>query len=417
MIAATVEELTPLIGTRPACRALGASPATIYRRRRPPQPRPARPRPTPARALSEPERQEVRDVLHSERFVDISPEETYATLLDEGTYLCSTRTMYRILAAHHGGVRDRRNQLTHPPYATPELLATRPNEVWSWDVSKLKGPAKWTYYYLYVILDVFSRYIVGWTVQHQETAQLAKALIEQAAEQQQITPKILTLHADRGGPMRSKPVAFLLADLGVTKTHSRPYTSTDNPYSESNFKTLKRVDEFARRTQRGRGGIELGKPRRRARPGRGNCRVRTRGSFRRSWSAPRRSSRRSTRRCNGCRTAPTPRARCAANQYLTAVWRRSPRRGAASPVPVVTQHRPAEGPGSHARFRRSQTDGWKPLSRISRPSEIMHRQVTVLEEPPSLCCLDHALCRGGEHRRDECVTRELEPRTEELGDH
>jgi len=247
MIAATVEELTPLIGTRPACRALGASAATIYRRRRPPAPRMPKPRPTPARALSGPERQQVLDVLHSERFVDVSPEETYATLLDEGTYLCSARTMYRILAAHHGGVRERRNQLTHPPYAKPELLAERPNELWSWDISKLKGPAKWTWFYLYVILDVFSRYIVGWVVQYRETAQLAKALIEQATEQQQITPKILTLHADRGSPMRAKPVAFLLADLGITKTHSRPYTSSDNPYSESNFKTLKYRPEFPER--------------------------------------------------------------------------------------------------------------------------------------------------------------------------
>jgi len=189
MIVATVEELTPIIGTRPACRALGASPATVYRRRRPSVPRPSRPRSTPARALSAPEGAQVLEVLHSERFVDVSPEETWATLLDEGSYLCSTRTMYRILAAHHGGVRDRRNQLNHPPYAKPELLAERPNELWSWDVSKLKGPAKWTYYYLYVILDVFSRYVVAWTVQHRETAQLAKALIEQAVEQQQITPK------------------------------------------------------------------------------------------------------------------------------------------------------------------------------------------------------------------------------------
>jgi putative transposase len=244
MIAATVEELTPLIGTRPACRALGASPATIYRRRRPPEPRPARPRPTPARALRASERAQVLEVLHSERFVDVSPEETYATLLDEGSYLCSTRTMYRLLAAHHGGVRERRNQLTHPPYAKPELLAERPNELWSWDVSKLKGPAKWTWFYLYVILDVFSRYIVGWTVQHRENATIATALIEQATTQQQIIPTILTLHADRGAPMRSKPVAFLLADLGVTKTHSRPYTSSDNPYSEANFKTLKYRPEF-----------------------------------------------------------------------------------------------------------------------------------------------------------------------------
>lgn len=164
MIAATVEQLTPIIGTRPACRALGASPATVYRRRRPPQPRAPRPRPTPARAVSEPEREAVLEVLHSERFVDVSPEEVFATLLDEGTYLASTRTMYRLLAAQHGGVRERRDQLTHPAYAKPELLAERPNELWSWDVSKLKGPAKWTWFYLYVIIDVFSRYIVGWTV-------------------------------------------------------------------------------------------------------------------------------------------------------------------------------------------------------------------------------------------------------------
>jgi putative transposase len=159
MIEATVEELTPLIGTRPACRALGASPATIYRRRRPPEPQTPKPRPTPARALTEPEREAVLEVLHSERFVDVSPEETWATLLDEGTYLCSPRTMYRILQAKHGGVRERRNQLTHPPYAKPELLAERPNELWSWDISKLKGPAKWTWFYLYVILDVFSRFV------------------------------------------------------------------------------------------------------------------------------------------------------------------------------------------------------------------------------------------------------------------
>ena len=220
MICETVEELTPIIGTRPACRAVGASVASVYRHRRPPAPRPARPRPMPERALSEPEREAVLEVLHSERFVDVAPEETYATLLDEGTYLCSTRTMYRILAGHHGGVRERRDQLTLPGYAKPELLAERPNELWSWDVSKLKGPAKWTYFYLYVILDVFSRYAVGWTVQYRENGQLAKTLIEQATEQQQITPKILTLHADRGSPQRAKPVAFLLADLGITKTHS-----------------------------------------------------------------------------------------------------------------------------------------------------------------------------------------------------
>jgi putative transposase len=229
MICDTVEELTPIIGTRPACRALGASVATIYRRRRPLAPGPPRSRPTPARALSEQEREAVLELLHGERFVDCSLAQVYATLLDEGRYLASERTMYRLLAARHGGVWERRDQLTHPAYAKPELLAERPNELWSWDISKLVGPAKWTYFYLYVILDVFSRYVVGWTVQHRETAQLAKALIAQSVEQQQIEPGALTVHADRGGPTRSKPVAFLMADLGVTRTHSRPYTSTDNP--------------------------------------------------------------------------------------------------------------------------------------------------------------------------------------------
>ena len=244
MIEQTIADLTPIIGTRPACRALGASPATIYRRRRPPEPRAPKPRPTPARALSDPEREAVLEVLHSERFVDSSPAQVWATLLDENQYLCSERTMYRLLETQHGGVRDRRDQLTHPAYTKPELLAECPNELWSWDVSKLKGPAKWTYFYLYVILDVFSRYVVAWTVQHRENGQLAKALIEQATEQQQIAPEILTLHADRGAPQRAKPVAFLLADLGITKTHSRPYTSSDNPYSEAHFKTLKYRPEF-----------------------------------------------------------------------------------------------------------------------------------------------------------------------------
>jgi putative transposase len=239
MIEQTVEDLTPLVGTRPACRALGASHATIYRRRRPPEPRPARPRAAPVRALSEHEREAVLAELHSERFVDCSPAQVWATLLDEGRYLASERTMYRLLAAEHGGVRERRDQREHPAYAKPELLAERPNELYSWDITKLLGPAKWTYYYLYVILDVFSRYAVGWTVQHRESAQVASDLIAQTVAQQQIAPAQLTVHADRGSSMTSKPVAFMLADLGVLKTHNRPYTSTDNPYSEAQFKTLK----------------------------------------------------------------------------------------------------------------------------------------------------------------------------------
>ena len=239
MIEQTVEDLTMIIGTRPACRALGASPATIYRRRRPPAPRPVRPRAPSPRALSQPERDAVLAELHSERFADSAPAAVWATLLDEGRYLASERTMYRLLAGEHGPVRDRRAQLSHPPYAAPELLAERANEVYSWDITKLKGPAKWTYFYLYVILDVYSRYAVGWTVQHRENSLVAKDLIAQVCQQQHIGRDQLTVHADRGSSMTSKPVAFLLADLGVLKTHNRPYTSTDNPYSEAQFKTLK----------------------------------------------------------------------------------------------------------------------------------------------------------------------------------
>jgi putative transposase len=247
MICDTVDELTPIIGTRPACRAVGASHATVYRRRNPPAPRPSKPCRRPARALTDAERQVVLDELCSDRFCDSAPAQVWATLLDEGRYLASERTMYRILAAEHGQVRERRAQREHPSYAAPELLAEAPNEVYSWDITKLKGPAKWTYYYLYVILDVFSRYAVGWTVQHRESGQVAKALIDQVCQQQHITPDQLTLHADRGSAMISKPVAFLLADLGVTKSHSRPYTSTDNPYSEAQFKTLKYRPAFPAR--------------------------------------------------------------------------------------------------------------------------------------------------------------------------
>ena len=247
MIEQTVQELTPIVGTRPACRALGAAPATIYRRRRPPVPWTPRPRGTPARALSLDERAAVLAELHSERFIDSAPAAVWATLLDEGRYLASQRTMYRLLAAKHGDVRERRAQLTHPPYAAPELLAERPNEVYSWDITKLKGPATWTSFHLYVILDVCSRYVVGWTVQHRESGEIAKDLIAQTCEQQHIGPDQLTVHADRGSSMRSKPVAFLLADLGVLKTHNRPYTSTDNPYSEAQFKTLKYRPDFPAR--------------------------------------------------------------------------------------------------------------------------------------------------------------------------
>jgi len=233
----------PTIGIVPACQALGIARASFYRQARPLTPVPqtsAVPSPdrVSARALDSAERQAILDVLHSSRFQDCSPTEVYATLLDEGVYLASERTFYRLLA-DQGETRERRDQLVHPAYAKPELLATHPNEVWSWDITKLLGPTKWTYFSLYVILDIFSRYVVGWMVAHQEQAALAERLIADSLAKQEIVAGQLTIHADRGASMTSKPVAFLLADLGVTKTHSRPHVSNDNPYSEAQFKTLK----------------------------------------------------------------------------------------------------------------------------------------------------------------------------------
>jgi putative transposase len=204
---------------------------------------PAGVRPGMARALSAEERETVREVLNSVRFQDCAPAAIQATLLEEGQYLCSTRTMYRVLNKD-GATRERRDQLTHPAYQKPELLATAPNQLWSWDITKLRGPAQWTYYYLYVILDVFSRYVVGWMIAPREAAVLATKLIEETGEKHTIHAHQLTIHADRGSSMRSKPVAFLLADLSITKTHSRPYTSNDNPYSESQFRTMKYRPEF-----------------------------------------------------------------------------------------------------------------------------------------------------------------------------
>lgn len=182
-------------------------------------------------------------ILHEDRFVDLAPSEVYATLLDEGVYLCSIRTMYRILAAN-SQVRERRDQLTHPAYAKPELLATGPNQVWSWDITKLKGPAKWSYFQLYVIIDIFSRGVVGWMLADRESAHLASKLITETCQRHGIQPGTLTLHADRGSAMTAKATGHLLADLGITKTHSRPYQSNDNPYSESQFKTMKYRPEF-----------------------------------------------------------------------------------------------------------------------------------------------------------------------------
>jgi putative transposase len=265
---AGVTELVPVVGVAAACEAVGVPRASFYRQagrsigaaadlmtpslrdegaagerseqiliqQRADEPG-GEPRVHP-RALSPAEQQTVRDVLHSARFRDAAPAAVYATLLDEGTYLASERTMYRLLAAE-GGTRPRRDQLVHPTYARPELLATAPNQVWSWDITKLLGPATWTYYHLYVILDIYSRYVVGWMVAYREHADLAERLIAETIAKQAVPADQLTLHADRGSSMTSKPVAFLLADLGVTKTHSRPHVSNDNPYSEAQFKPLK----------------------------------------------------------------------------------------------------------------------------------------------------------------------------------
>jgi putative transposase len=237
-----VDQLSPTVGIEPACDALGVPRSSFYRR---PVfgPKPFIIRPSPARALSMDERAIVRQLLHSTRFQDCAPAAVQATLLDEGQYLCSTRTMYRVLE-QDGASGERRDQLVHPAYHKPELLASAPNELWSWDITKLRGPARWTCFYLYVILDVFSRYVVGWMLALRESAELATTLLAETCDKQNIQPGQLTVHADRGSSMRSKPVAFLLADLSITKTHSRPYTSHDNPYSESQFRTMKYRPEF-----------------------------------------------------------------------------------------------------------------------------------------------------------------------------
>lgn len=238
----TIGEVGARLGIAPTCAALGVAPATFYRRRKPGPVAVAR-RPGPPRRLPDAERAGVLEVLHDRRFVDQAPEQVHAVLLDEGRYLCSPRTMYRILQENQE-VRERRNQLRHPSYVAPELLATGPNQLWSWDITKLRGPSKWTYFYLYVILDVFSRYVPGWLVAHRESAVLAKKLIRDTYQRQGVIPGQLTIHADRGSSMTSKPLALLLSDLGITKSHSRPYVSDDNPFSEAQFKTLKYRPDF-----------------------------------------------------------------------------------------------------------------------------------------------------------------------------
>jgi putative transposase len=234
-----VQDLGRSVGVKRACAELSVSRASYYRQQQYPLCPPPVDRPrSPARRLQDEEKMAVLACLHEERFQDCSPAQVYAALLDEGQYHCSIRTMCRLLEAE-GESRERRDQLSRPGYAKPELLATGPHQLWSWDITKLRGPVKWTFYYLYVILDVFSRYVTGWMIAYRESAELAKHLIEQSCEKQNIQPGQLTIHADRGSSMTSQSVALLLSDLGVVKTHSRPPVSDDNPYSESHFKTLK----------------------------------------------------------------------------------------------------------------------------------------------------------------------------------
>lgn len=240
-----VDELALVVGVVMACAALGICRASWYRRQRPERARP--PRKPPARSLSPAERQHVLDTLNSERFMDQTPAEIYARLLDEDdTYLCSARTMYRILDSVKE-VRERRNQLRHPYYTAPQLLATAPNQVWTWDITKLVGAAKWTYYHLYVLLDLFSRYVVGWMLAHRESGALASRLIEESCQHQGIESSQLSLHSDRGPSMTSQSVALLSARLGVQLSHNRPYVSNDNPFSEAQFKTLKYRPGFPNR--------------------------------------------------------------------------------------------------------------------------------------------------------------------------
>lgn len=238
-----IEAVTTIGETGALCHSVGLARATLYRRRQPARSATPTVRAASARALVPAERQAVLDVLHSERFVDQSPAEVHATLLEEQTYLCSTRTMYRILDAAQE-VRERRDQARHPVYVKPELVATAPNQIWSWDITKLKGPIPYLYYSLYVILDLFSRYVVGWMVAAHESARLAQRLIDATCRKQGIGPQQLTIHADRGAPMRSKLVAELFSDLSIDASHSRPRVSNDNPFSEAQFRTFKYRPEF-----------------------------------------------------------------------------------------------------------------------------------------------------------------------------
>jgi putative transposase len=242
-----MRELAPGVGVTAACRALGLPRSTYYRTQRPPTPSPVRPlRRRHPRALTPEEQTAVRAQLNSERFVDRAPRAVYATLLDEGIRLCHWRTMYRLLQSDVA-TRERRAVRRHVVYARPELLATAPRQVWSWDITKLRGPQPGSWYNLYVVIDIFSRMIVGWLLAEREEASLAERLIADACTREGIEPQQLTVHADRGAPMTSKLVAELLLDLGITRSHSRPSVSNDNPYSEAQFKTMKYGPTYPKR--------------------------------------------------------------------------------------------------------------------------------------------------------------------------
>jgi len=235
---AVVNEVGERLGIEPTCAAIGLSRATYYRHKDGPRPRKTTTRSMPTQTLGAIERQAVLDLLHEDRFIDLSPTEIYAQMLEEGRYVCSIRTMYRILAANEE-LRERRRQRVHPPYAKPELIATAPNQVWSWDITKLRGPEKLTYYHLYVLIDIFSRYVVGWLLADCESGDLAKQLVIESCAREGIAQDQLTIHQDRGTAMTSKTLAQTYASLGVIKSFSRPHVSNDNPFSEAHFKTLK----------------------------------------------------------------------------------------------------------------------------------------------------------------------------------
>lgn len=245
-----VDEVAREVGVKPVCEALGVSRASWYRWKTPPTRREPRPRPAPARALSEPEKDRVASALHEPRFVDRAPAEVYATLLDEGLYLCSERTMYRILS-ERGEVKERRDQLRHPRRVKPRLVASGPNQVWSWDITKLRGPVKRRLFYLFVLIDIYSRYVVGWTLSRRSSSVIAADLVRRTIERQSIPPGQVVVHGDRGTELVAKEVVHLFEDLGVSQSLSRPRVPNDNPYSESQFKTLKSASIRACRKCRG----------------------------------------------------------------------------------------------------------------------------------------------------------------------